>query len=411
MRSSAGAAGPSRVAWTVLLVGVVLFVGLALWLVPWNVVPGGDLDVPSAGEVFTPNQVHRATSYASGSRWLSRTALVVSVAVALLLGFTRAGRWVTGRLRGPWPVRVVSATTLVVMIGRVATLPLDIWFWQRERDYGLSVQGWGGWLRDELVGLLVAVVIASVALLVLLSCVRRWPRAWPAVAGGVLAALVALGSFVYPIAVEPLFNHFQPLQAGSLRTEVLDLAEREGVEVDDVLVADASRRTTTINAYVTGFGGTRRVVLYDTLIDDTDRGELLAVVAHELAHAKHDDVMIGTALGAAGSLVAAGLLGLIAARRRDGLRGPTAVPALLALFAVASVLVTPLENAISRQLETRADIDALHATGERGSFVRLQRQLAVRSLADPEPAAWSQWWFGSHPTALQRIAIARRILP
>ncbi len=200
-----------------------------------------------------------------------------------------------------------------------------------------------------------------------------------------------------------------------MRTQILELAAEEGVEVDDVLVADASRRTTTLNAYVSGYGGTRRVVVYDTLVDDLSDQQALSVVAHELAHARNDDVLTGTSLGAAGALVGVGLLGLLAgvAERRGwpkvGEVG--AVPMILALAAIAAVLASPVQNGISRQIETRADVDALGATNAPQPFVALQRRLAIKSLADPNPPAWSQWWFGSHPTVLERIAIARGIEP
>ena len=102
--------------------------------------------------------------------------------------------------------------------------------------------------------------------------------------------------------------------------------------MDEVLVADASRRTTTLNAYVSGFAGSRRVVLYDNLVRDVPRDEALSVVAHELAHARHDDVLVGTVLGASGAAAAVGLLGLVLGRRRAD--DPATVPTLLALLAV-----------------------------------------------------------------------------
>ena len=292
----------------------------------------------------------------------------------------------------------------------VRALPLAITLQHEERRYGLSEQAWGPWLRDLGVSALVTIVATSLAVLALLACTRRWRRSWPVVAGGLLAVLVVLGSFVYPVLVEPLFNHFESLPDGSLRTQVMALADQEGVHVDDVLVADASRRTTTLNAYVTGFGDTRRVVLYDTLLESTSRAETLAVVSHELAHAKHDDVLVGTALGAAGALVAVGLLGALVGRRYAGLTDPAVVPLLLALFALGSALATPIENGLSRPVETRADVDGLRTTRDLAAFEQLQRALDVRSLTDPTPPALSQWWFGSHPTSLQRIAIGRRVM-
>jgi STE24 endopeptidase len=195
-----------------------------------------------------------------------------------------------------------------------------------------------------------------------------------------------------------------------LRTRILDLADREGVDVDDVLVADASRRTTTLNAYVSGFGSTRRVVVYDNLVEDLGEDEAVSVVAHELSHAKHRDVLVGTTLGAAGAALGVGLLAMVVGRREDddGVADPRSVPRVLALVAVAGLLASPVQNGISRQVETRADVDALRATGDPAAFVALQQQLVRRSAADLTPPAWSHAWFGSHPTALERIALAQR---
>ncbi len=117
----------------------------------------------------------------------------------------------------------------------------------------------------------------------------------------ILGALVMVGSFVYPVLVEPAFNQFTPLPDGPLRTQILHLADVEHVHLDDVLVADASRRTTTLNAYVSGYGSTRRVVLYDTVLHDLPRDQVLAIVAHELGHAAHDDVLWGSLLAALGT--------------------------------------------------------------------------------------------------------------
>ncbi len=340
---------------------------------------------------------------------------MLSLALACWFGFTRRGRALFARLRGPWWLQVLQAVLLLALAARLLTLPLAVARRQLLLDVGLSTQPWSGFARDLVVGEAVSVLVTGLGVLAVIACARRWPRGWPAVAGGLLAAFVVVGSFVYPLLVEPLFNSFTPLPDGELRSEVLDLADREGVGVDDVLVADASRRTTTLNAYVSGFGGTRRVVLYDTLVDDVPREEALSVVAHELAHARHDDVVTGTALGAAGALAAVGLLGLAAGRWRrrgwPGIQEAAVVPVLLAVVAVAGLLAAPVQNGISRQIEVRADVDALRATGDPAAFRELQRRLALRSLADPTPPAWSQWWFGSHPGVLTRTALAIRMEP
>ena len=400
-----------RTSLAVLLVGAAAFVVLAVWLVPWHPVPGGTPAPAAAGTVFSPREISRAEEFSLWARVWSWSSLAVSLLVACWFGFTRYGVRLVEWLRGPWWWRVVATVALLAVIGRVITLPFAVLMQRHLLDYGLTRQDWAGFAADLVRTEAVTIVSTSLGLVVLLACARRWRRAWPAVAGVLLAGLVLAGSFVYPLVVEPLFNSFTPLPDGPLRTQILRLAAREHVHVDDVLVADASRRTTTINAYVSGFGSTRRVVLYDTLVRDLPRDEALSVVAHELAHARHGDVVIGSVLGAAGALAGVGLLGLAvsALGRRRSMGDPALVPLVLALVAVGTLLASPLQNAVSRQIETRADVDALWATHDPTAFESMQRELAVRALADPTPPAWSQFWFGSHPTALTRVAIARQL--
>lgn len=405
--------GARRTSLVVAAVGGVAFVALAVLLVPWDPVPGGHLAPADPASLFTPEQLERAEGFSRRTDWIDWASLAVRLLAACWLGFTARGRSLFARLPGPWWVAVVLAVAVFEVGLRVLTLPFAALMRRQVLAYGLSTQSWPAWAVDLAKGEAVDVVGVSIALLVLVGCARRWRRAWPAVAGGIAAALVVVGSFVYPLAVEPLFNSFEPLPDGSLKTGVLALADREGVAVDEVLVADASRRTTTLNAYVSGFGGSRRVVLYDTLVEDLPQDEALSVVAHELAHAKHDDVVTGTVLGAAGTCFAIGLLGMVlgALRRRGGGSPAEAavVPLVLALYAVATLLSSPVQNTISRQIELRADVDALRATGDPDAFVELQRQLALRSVADPTPPGWEHFWFGSHPGVLLRAALADRV--
>jgi STE24 endopeptidase len=400
-----------RVAALVVAIAGTAFLVFAALSVPWDPVPGGGpLTLPAPDAVLTQAQIARADRYVGLTRVLGWTSLVVSLLVTCWLGFTRAGLRLVGWLRGWWWVRVVLGVATVLLVGRLVTLAFSVLLQQRRLDYGLATQSWPAWSRDVALSLGVNVVGSSLVLLVVVGTARRWRQAWPAVAAGVAAAMVMLGSFVYPVLVEPLFSNFTPLADGALRSGVLRLADQEGVHVDDVLVADASRRTTTLNAYVSGFGGTRRVVLYDNLVRDVPEDQALSVVAHELAHAKHDDVLTGSVLGAAGAAFGMGLLalalGLGQKSRRPGPADPAVVPRVLALVAIGALLSSPLQNAISRRIETRADVDAIRATGDPAAFVAVQRQLAARSLADLTPPAWSQFWFGSHPTTRERIAIA-----
>ncbi len=389
---------------------------LAVLYVPWSWVPGGDVVRVPAGDVFTPEQIERAETYSSLQRHLGWAGLAVSLLVALGLGLTELGARLAGHVRGPWWLRAGQVTLAVLALGALATLPLDLAVRSNALDYGLTTQSLGGWARDRVVALLVAWVFAAALVLVVLGSARRSPRRWPLWAGLVGATLTVLGSWVYPLTVEPLFNSFTPLPDGPLRSQILSLARTERVPVSDVLVADASRRTTTLNAYVSGFGSTRRVVLYDNLVSEVPQRETLAVVAHELGHARHHDVLLGTTFGAAGAVLGAGVLGLVLSRRRllararaGGPDRPEVVALLLALAAVGSLVASPVQNVVSRAVEARADRASLEATGDYVGFERLQARLATRSLSDPTPPAWTQFWFGSHPTTLERIGLAKAL--
>ncbi|CAB4704898.1 unannotated protein [freshwater metagenome] len=394
------------------------FALLAWWRVPWDVVPGGRLQPVPADQVYSSAEIQRAEEYARWARLWSRSSLVVSVVLAGWLGFGRTGRTLVARLPGRWWLQVPLAVLTLAVIARVVTLPFAVALRRHQLDYGLSTQGWAGFARDLVLHEAVQVVVTSLGLLALIFCMRRWRRRWPAIAGATLGVLVLLGSFVYPVLVEPLFSSFTPLPDGDLRSRILAVAAEEGVQVDDVLVADASRRTTTLNAYVSGFGSTRRVVVYDTLVDDLSTDQAVSVVAHELTHARYDDVLTGSLLGACGAALAVGLLGLLLGRRPEDADEPQApelpvdgrvVPRVLALLAIGTLLASPVQNTVSRQIETRADLGALEATRDPEAFISMQRELGLRSLADPTPSTWSQVWFGSHPTGLTRIALAERM--
>lgn len=389
-------------------------VAAASLLVPWDWVPGGSLHPAEAHEVLTSAQIVRAEEYSAVRRYLGWSSYGVSLLVAIGLGFTSAGaslvRRTTSRL--PWWAAVAVGVLLVLLVGRAATIGFGAAIRRQDLAYGLTEQSWAGWALDQVRSLGVSWVTIALVVVMVVAVARRHPRRWFLGGGAIAAGLVVAGSFLYPVLVEPVFNRFEPLRDELLRESVLDLAERQGVEVDQVLVADASRRTTTLNAYVSGFGSTRRVVLYDNLVRDLDRSHARAVVAHELAHAANRDVLLGTGLGALAAVLGVALLALVidvpAVRRRadvDGPGDPAVVPLALALAAVATLVASPVQNTISRAVEVRADRGSLAATRDPEAFVDMQRELALASLADPSPPVWSQLWFGSHPTLLQRAGL------
>jgi STE24 endopeptidase len=260
----------------------------------------------------------------------------------------------------------------------------------------------------------VSAVIGAVALLGFYTVTRFAPRSWWALGAAGAAALVVLLSFVLPVLVEPVFNRFAPMEQGPLRAELMALAARDEVPVRDVLVADASRRTRAVNAYVSGFGPTRRIVVYDTMLREAPPAEVASVVAHELGHAKDRDVLTGTlvgALGAAAAVVALYLLGFWGGLLRlagvGSIAEPRAFPLLIAVVTAAGLAAAPVQALVSRHVEARADAHALALTGAPATFEAMQQRLSTINLGDPDPPRWEYLYSASHPSTVERIAHAR----
>ncbi len=407
---------------TALVVAVVLGIAVAVVIAvrtPWMPLPeppGGRSPVdPTAG--LPVDVVDRADAFAAALRPASLASLLVGLTVSAVLGLTRAGarlvRAVAAPLGGGWVWQVLLGVLAVVVVGRLATLPLSAYGEVVRHRYGLSTRSWGLWLRDVAVSTAIDAGLTALGLLVLVWLARRAPRTWWAWAGAGAAALVVVGSFLWPVLMEPAFNRFESLPAGELRSDLLRLAEENGTPVQDVLVSDASRRTTALNAYVSGFGSTRRVVLYDTVLDGLPDPQIESIVAHELGHVATDDVLTGTLTGALGAGAGVAALGWLLSSPRllrragaDSPGDPRVVPLLLLLMAVGTLLSTPLQNAVSRHVEARADVHALDLTRDPEAFVDMQRDLATSNLSDADPPAAWHWFFGSHPTTAQRMAMA-----
>jgi STE24 endopeptidase len=412
---------PTR--WALVTFGLllVLLVTLIVLTTPWRPLPGtppGGRVAVAAARDFTPDEMAREAAYHRAVRLPAYTGLVLGLVVAGVLGLTPLGArlvtWAARPLGGGWWARLVAGVVALLAISEVVSVPFDAWAETARRRYGLSTQNWGSWTVDTVKGLGLGIVFTLIGLLVLYAVARAAPRSWWAWAALGAAALTVLASFVYPLLVEPVFNKFTSLPAGELRTSLLDLARRDGVPVRDVLVADASRRTTTLNAYVSGFGSTRRIVVFDTLLTSASPDEVRLVVAHELGHVKRNDVLHGTAIGALGAAVAVtGLFALLTSggvlRRigADSASDPRSMAfVVFALTAVATV-AGPVESLLSRRVETRADVHALDLTRDPDTFVLGERTLALAGLSDLHPNPIVYGLFFTHPSSPERIALAR----
>lgn len=375
--------------------------------------PPPDATDPSRGASFTDDQIARHGQYRAPS-YLS-LALSIAVEIAVLLVLARgpvlrafnAARDVPGR----WVVQAVILAAVVVVVLWAASLPLSyVRGFAMEHAWGLSTQDFLGWLSDKGKGVGVSVVVSAIAAVSFFAIVRWQPRWWWLWAWAAFTVLTALLVFVYPVAIAPLFNRFTPLEDASLRAGVVRLAQQAGVEVDDVLVADASRRTTAENAYVAGLGETKRVVLYDTLVSSGNEDETLFVVAHELGHEVHNHVLKNIALASAGLFVGFGALAWLSHRPgvwswagATGVADLRAIPLLLLFATVAGLVLLPAQNALSRRFERQADEVAIALTDDPATAVRSFRRLAFSNIADLRPPEAAVAILYTHPPIPERI--------
>ena len=398
-----------------LVVGVVV---VAAVRVPWTAPPAPRADQLAALRDLPADAVARGKQFHAALRLGSYGALALGLVVALILGLTPAGarivEWVGRPFGGNWIAQAILGGFVIVLIGEVVALPLAALRENVLRRYGLSTQTWTSWTVDLLKAYGVAAVIGAVALFGFFGLARLAPRWWWGWAAVAAAGLAVLFSFVFPVLVEPIFNKFTPMADGPLRQNLIAMAARDGVPVRDVLVADASRRTTALNAYVSGLGPTRRIVVYDTLLREAPQAEVEAVVAHELGHAHDNDVLTGTllgALGAAAAVCAVYLIGswtgLLRLSGVDSIAEPRAVALLLALATVAGLAAAPVQNVVSRLIEARADAHALAIPTDPATVESMEARLASKNLADVDPPWIEYVMFASHPSIVERIAAAR----
>jgi STE24 endopeptidase len=357
----------------------------------------------SAGDYFTPHQLDRARDYRRPQRAILVASLALEGAVLVLL-VARPPQLLRQLDRRPLVGAAAAGAALSIGL-TVIGLPLSAVSEQRARDFGISTQTWPAWGGDLAKSTAIGAVMAAGGAVIAIALIRRFPRRWWIPGSAAIVGLSALLVFVSPVVIDPLFNKFEPVPEGKLRSEVLNLASRAHVNVGQVYRVDASRRTTATNAYVWGLGSTKRVVIYDTLIRDFPDDQVRSVVAHELSHVVHKDVPRGllwlAIVAPAGTL----LVKVLAERLNGGrfLGVPAALPALALSIAIVSFGLGSAGNLLSRRVEARADTYALDLTQSPAAFIGLTRSLAVTNLADPSTPRIFQMLLGTHPTTMQRI--------
>ncbi len=366
-------------------------------------------------DLFAIDDIERARRYHRPLYWVLGVDLALQLAVLAAIAFGPPVDWLWDLTGGSWWARTVELTALVLGVGALVRLPLSAWRgWAYERRWGFSTQSLRSYLWDTTKGLTLAVGLTSLGLVALVGAARAWPGWWPLAAAPGAAALTLVLSLLAPLLFERLFNRFWPLPDAGLARELRELSARAGVPVRTMLVTDASRRTRKHNAYVSGLGPTRRLVLFDTLLEDAPRGELRGVVAHELGHRRHRHIAVGTLLAMVGAAAAVlilwGLLSwpwLLSAADASGPGDPRVVPLVLLALWLLELGAMPFETWLSRRWERTADRFALEVTGDGEALEQMHRRLALANLADLDPPRLLYALLFTHPTPPERIAAAR----
>jgi STE24 endopeptidase len=367
---------------------------------------------------FTADELARGRAYANGRYLLFFLRLGFTLGLLAVLTLTRLSTRLhdlsVSAADGRVWLTVAIFGLLVSLLYYAVTLPLSLYGgFLREHAFGLSTQSLTAWARDYAKGALISTVIV-LPLLVLLYRLIRWsPGSWylPAWAGAVI--MMALMAELSPLLIDPLFHTFKPVEDRHILERVRTLTDRAGLDVGPILEMDASRKTKKTNAYFTGLGRAKRVVLYDTLIATSPPEEVELVLAHELGHWKHHHIWKGMALGAASMLAAlwliARLLDAAAASGRFGFIHPADVrslPLLLLSFLLLNTLTMPIQHAISRAFERQADLESLRLTNNPDAFIAAEVSLARANLADLDPPRSIVWLLYTHPPVLDRIDMA-----
>jgi STE24 endopeptidase len=371
-----------------------------------------------ARHYFTAEEQARGRAYARGRYLLYsvRTALTLGLFGLLTLSPLSAmirdlsvsvagGRvWLTVGVFG----------LLVALLYHAVMFPVSLYGgFLREHAFGLSRQTFAAWTWDYIKGGLINAVILLPLLMLLYSLIRWDPVRWYLPVWGVVVVVMSLLVELSPILLDPLFHTFRPVQNKELVERLRALTDRAGVTVGPILEIDASRKTAKTNAYFTGFGRTRRIVLFDTLLAASTPEEVEWVVAHELGHWRRHHIWKGMAISAVSALAALWLVArLLNAAADSGRLGfihpadPVSLPLLVLLFCVLSILTTPIQMAISRSFEREADRESLHLVANPEAFITSEVTLARSNLADIDPPRIVVWLLYTHPPVLERIAMA-----
>lgn len=326
-------------------------------------------------------------------------------------------------------IQALIFVPLLLVTMTILSLPLDAYQQSISREYGLSVQGWGSWFGDVAKGTLLTLIIFTLLYWLFNWIIRKSPRRWWFYSWLIAMPITVFLIFIAPVIFDPIFNDFHPLEASNpqLVREIEKVTARAGVDIprSRMFLMDASKKVTTLNAYVTGIGPSKRIVIWDTTIKNASSAETLFVVGHEMGHYVLDHVIIGIIATAVGLFIGFYLLFKIANwaflrfherwRLRE-LGDWAAVPMLLLIFSIMGTLSQPIASTFSRQLEHNADIYGLEVThginaNSQEAGAHAFQVLGELSLSYPYPNDFLVFWYADHPPIRDRVPFAHTYDP
>jgi len=373
-----------------------------------------------ARQYFAEKEIAQGLQFVFERRLLYWSNTLVHLVFWFWVVFSGLGRRLAAGLGGSrrWFRTLLGMVLLWLIAEEALALPFGIARWAQQTSWGMTTRPLADWLAEHFLGFAVSTATYFPLVVGLYVLLRWFPRTWWlwATAGGAVFAMAY--AWMLPVLIAPLFNTFTPLREtrwAELGAIVEALTARAGVHVNDILVVDASRQGSHTNAYFTGFGSTRQIVLYDTLLEKHTPAEIESILAHELGHWQHNHIVKGIALGTLAVLVGFFVLGRIlrgATKRPPFLLESPADPAGLPLMMLAvllgSWLAMPVENAISRHFERQADEASLELAGQADAFIQAEIKLARENKSNVAPTPFNVWLFASHPPTIERIAMAER---
>ncbi|NLF95233.1 MAG: M48 family metallopeptidase [Candidatus Riflebacteria bacterium] len=369
-------------------------------------------------QYFSEADISAGREYAMYGFWFRAVYgfLLIGALIAMLrYGFFESLWLRSGAVAGPGLLRqdlhfILTSLLLIQLMSLPSSIYLGYW---REAESGFANIGFAGWLLRYFKSVLLGLGLQTVAILILLAVIRWFPQKWPILVPGVMGAFSLAVTLLAPVLITPLFYNQTLLEDGKFKADILGMAEQAGMEVDEVYVIDESRYSKHTNAYFTGVGRHRRIVLYDNLIKSHTPDEAALIFAHEAGHWKYSHVAWGLSIGVLAMLVIAltyrAVFPILAEVSWFGLKdiaGASGLPFLMVLFMLLQLFVAPVESQISQFMERQADRVALELTGLRDVFISAQVRLSRDNRSDLLPSPLRVFWLYSHPPAIERIRMA-----